>query len=248
MLDQVEGVTGRSGFRLGALAGVVVCAAAVTVVLVLASSDDGPPLAKNWSTWQPESTEMLEGAQAIASHVGPQYELDDGARLTKVRSSGLELDGAPLGVAVRPTGDELQFLEGDGLLYVLNGLGPGGTVAGGKATKERGRLLMREALELSLYSFRYLDDVTMVGVLLPPAAAAEDPSQAVFYRPGDLLDQIQVPLARTLSPRTPRPRTMTAAESGRVDSLVLRNLFLASVQPVKDDETYLVLTEPDNVE
>ena len=61
MLDQVEGVTGRSGFKLGALAGVVVCAAAVTVALVLASGDDGPPLAKNWSTWQPETTQMLEG-------------------------------------------------------------------------------------------------------------------------------------------------------------------------------------------
>ena len=244
----MEGVTGRSGFRLAALAGVVVCAAALTVGLVLASGDDGPPLAKNWSTWQPGTAKMLEGAQAIASHVGAQYELDDGARLTEVRSSGLELDGAPLGVAVRPTGDELQFLEGEGVLYVLNGLGPGGTVAGGKATKERGRLLMREALELSLYSFRYLDDVTMVGVLLPPSSAGDDPTRAVFYRPGDLLDQLQVPLARTLSPRTPRPRTMTAAESGRVDSLALRNLFLASVQPVKDDQSYLLLTEPDSVE
>jgi hypothetical protein len=191
---------------------------------------------------------MLEGARAIAAHVGAQYELDDGARLTEVRSSELELEGTPLGVAVRPTGGKLQLLEGDGLLYVLNGLGPGGTVAGGKPKKARGRLLMREALELSLYSFRYLDDVTMVGVLLPPAAADDDPARAVFYRPGDLLAQLQVPLARTLSPRTPRPRTMTTAESGRVDSLALRNLFLASVEPLKDDQSYLVLTEPDSVE
>jgi hypothetical protein len=33
-----------------------------------------------------------------------------------------------------------------------------------------------------------------------------------------------------------------------VDSLALRNLFLASVQPLKEDESYLVLTEPDKAE
>ena len=224
------------------------CAAALTVVLVLASSDDGPPLAKNWSTWQPETTEMLEGAQAIAAARRRPVR----ARRRRAADQGAQLGAGVRRRAARRRGAadrrKLQFLEGDGLLYVLNGLGPGGAVAGGEATKERGRLLMREALELSLYSFRYLDDVTMVGVLLPPSAANDDPTQAVFYRPGDLLDQLQVPLARTLSPRTPRPRTMSAAESGRVDSLVLRNLFLASVQPVKDDETYLLLTEPDSVE
>jgi hypothetical protein len=128
----------------------------------------------------------------------------------------------------------------------------------GAATKERGRLVMREALELSLYSFRCLEDVTMVAVLLPPTAqqvaAASSGSQqarqnrAIFYRPGDLLSELQVPLADTLAARTPRPRTMTKAESARVDSLTLRNLFLASIQPLKEDQSYLVLAEPDKVE
>jgi hypothetical protein len=95
-------------------------------------------------------------------------------------------------------------------------------------------------------------------VLLPPTA--KDPkdasststetgkTRAVFYRPGDLLAQLQVPLSRTLSPETPRPKTMTVPESTRVDSLALRNLFLASVQPLKEDQSYLVLVEPDKVE
>jgi hypothetical protein len=132
-----------------------------------------------------------------------------------------------------------------------------GAVAGGKPTRARGRLLFREALELALYSFRYLDDVTMVAVLLPPAAqksgassSSQSSSQtrAIFYRPGDLLDQLRVPLDRTLSPRTPRPKTMATDESMRVDSLTLNNLFLASVQPLKADQSYLVLEEPDAVQ
>jgi hypothetical protein len=96
----------------------------------------------------------------------------------------------------------------------------------------------------------------MVGVLLPrtPAqsgsettAAAPQP-RAVLYRPGDLLPQLQVPLARTLSPNTPRPSTMTEAEAARVDSLTLRNLFIASVEALEPDKTYLVLAEPSGVD
>ena len=144
---------------------------------------------------------MVDGAAEIAGHVGLQYKLDSGDQLVSIRSSSLELQGEEIGVAVRPTGGELQFLEGDGLLYILNGLGPNGTIPTGTASKKRGRLLLREALELALYSFRYLDDVTMVAVLLPQAARSRRASRrqqtrAVFYRPGDLLEQLQVPLDR----------------------------------------------------
>jgi hypothetical protein len=41
---------------------------------------------------------------------------------------------------------------------------------------------------------------------------------------------------------------MTEAEAERVDSLTLRNLFLASIQPLEADRSYLVLVEPDTVE
>ncbi len=57
-----------------------------------------------------------------------------------------------------------------------------------------------------------------------------------------------MPLSHTLSPETPTPKTMKAAENARIDSLALRNLFLASVQPLKEEQSYLVLREPDKVE
>ena len=247
----------RFGFLWGALAGIAVCAAGTLALLLTTQRDAGVHLAEHWSPWEPETTQMLDGAADIAGHVAFQYKLDGGGQLVSVRSSSFELGGQEIGVAVRPQGGELQYLEGDGLMYILNGLGPGGRLPD-KPTKKRGRLLLREALELALYSFRYLDDVTMVAVLLPQTAAqqaanaggaaAAPETNAVFFRPGDLIEQLEAPLSSTLSPRTPRPSSMTKAESDRVDELTLRNLFLASVQPLEPDQSYLVLAEPDTIE
>ena len=243
----------RFGFLFGVLAGLALCAAGGFALLLGAQEDDGPTLAANWSPWEPDTSRMVDGALEIAQHVGAQYRLDGGGPLVEITASALAINGEEIGVAVQQRDTVLQKLEGEGLLYNLLGLGNGGTVATGKPTKKRGRLLMREALELALYSFRYLDDVTMVAVLIPPSAAprvgqAAEPRRAIFFRPGDLLPQVQVPLAETLSPKTPTARTMTKAESARVDSLTLSNLFLTALRPLETDRDYLVLVEPDKVE
>jgi hypothetical protein len=122
---------------------------------------------------------------------------------------------------------------------------------------ERHRLLRREALELALYSFRYLPDVKMVVTLLPPkpltaaekaqqaAAAATStsstPIQAVFYRPGDLKQQLQVPLGYTVPSFTPKPDALGGTESKKIDSLTLSNLFSAQFTVAQDYKPYLVL-------
>ena len=245
----------RFGFVFGALAGIAVCTAALGAVLIASRGSDGPKLAENWSAWEPSTADMLAGASDIAVHVGFRYRLDDGRPLVQVRSSPLEAeDGSQLGVAVRPRSGELRYLEGEGLLYNLAGTGAGGTLPG-KATSARGQLILREALELALYSFRYLDDVTMVAVLLPPAAASptsaaaatNEPRRAVFFRPGDLLSRLQVPLEETLPGRPPLPKSLSRAEGDRIDSLTLQNVFLASLEPLKDNESYLLLQEPDSI-
>jgi hypothetical protein len=242
----------RFGFVFGALAGVALCAAALAVALGSTTSDDDPRLAPNWSAWKPGSTDMLAGAQDIAQHVGPTYKRDDGDQLVGVQSGELAYQGVPMGVAVQPQGGEIELLDGDGIMYVLNGLGENGALTG-TPTKARGRLLRREALELVMYSFRYLPDATMVAVLLPPvkqegAKAGDAPKlQAMLFRPGDLLPQLQVPLGETLKAKAPRPSTMTAQESTRVDSLTLSNLFIAQFQRAADGNPYLVLTEPTGI-
>jgi hypothetical protein len=243
----------RFGFLFGVLAGLALCAAAATVLLIGGGERSGPQLAENWSAWEPETSRMVEGAQEIAEHVNAQYRHDGGGGpLVDITANSLETDGEEIGIAVRPKGGVTEKLEGDGLVYNLMGPGDGGTVEGAPS-KKRGRLLMREALELALYSFRYLEDVTMVAVLIPPSRAqaageAPEPRRAIFYRPGDLLPQLQVPLARTLSPQTPTAATMTKSEAARVDSLTLSNIFLTTVRSLETDKDYLVLVEPDGVE
>jgi hypothetical protein len=245
----------RFGFVFGALAGIGACAAALAVMLLGGGGGPSVRLAENWSAWQPPTSEMLAGADAIAAHVGERYKRDDGEQLVSVQGGPLELEGLPVDVMVRPRGGAIQVLEGDGVMYVLNGLGISGSIGVGKPSQPRMRLLRRQALELVLYSFRYLDDVTMVAVMLPPAPreeraqneageAQELQRQAVFFRPGDLLPQLQVPLSETLSPRTPLARSLNPAESARVDSLTQSNVFLAQLQQAQDALTYLVLEEP----
>ena len=238
----------RFGFVWGVLAGVAVCAVAITGVLIgTADRQSGPPLARDWSAWQPSTARMFDGAQEIADHISRQYQLDSGQQLAAIQSGPMQYGVEPVGVAVQPRGGQVEVLDGPGILYGLNVLDEND-----KSTDihTRDRLLKRQALELALYSFRYLEDVTMVAVALPPTDTADETKQsrAVFYRPGDLLPELQVPLAKTLSPTTPRPKTLSKTEAGRVDSLVLRNQFDSSIQPLDGRRRYLVLSEPEIVD
>jgi hypothetical protein len=245
----------RFGFIAGALVGVVIAAVAVLAVALSSGGthrDTG--LAANWSAWQPADRSIAAGAAEIAAHVGPHYRLDDGKQLVAVDGGPLQFQSIPLGVAVRPQNGNIQLLQGKGVLYTLNGLGPGGSIAAGKKSAERHLLLRREALELALYSFRYLGAEMVVTLLPPPppeagstTATSTDTTQpqAIFYRPGDLASELQVPLGLTL-PRANqlKPALLRGAEARRVDSLTLSNLFVWNVQQAQDSKAYIVLSRP----
>jgi hypothetical protein len=237
----------RFGFLVGALVGVMIAAAAVLAVVLTTGGDSSQiALARNWSLWQPSDQDAGVGAAEIAQHIGPRYRLNDGTQAVAVTAQEI-----PLSVALRPQGGQISLLEGKGVVYTLNGLGPHGSIISGKPSALRLLLLRREALELALYSFRYLKDVDMVVTLLPPppptkanAQAAAQPPEAVFYRPGDLLPQLQVPLGVTLPNVTRKPSSIPDQEARRVDSLTNSNLFQATVQQAQDAKVYLVLSRP----
>jgi hypothetical protein len=246
---------GRVGFVWGALAGIAICVIGLGAFLIAAGGNEGPPLAKNWSDWKPSTSRMLPGAEDIAAHVGHEYKLDAGDQLAAIRSGEFQIGGTPIGVAVRPKGGELQVLRGPGVLYLLNGLSTDAKATTGKAGRTNERLMMREAVELALYSFRYLDDITKVAVMLPPRSGAVDAStdgqqqsRTIFFRPGDLLARLEVPLSRTMAQTPPRPKQVTQQEAAKIDSLALRNLFLASIQPLDSNLSYLVLAPPEVID
>jgi hypothetical protein len=244
----------RFGFLLGALAGVVVAVAAIVLIAVT----KGDPavsegLAKHFSKWEPAEKSIDGGASQIAQHVGAQYKLGNGSQLVMVKGAPLQVLDPDVKVALRPSPGNIATMPADhAVLYTLNGLGPAGSMQGGKPSKARHQLLRREALELALYTFRYLKGVDMVVTLLPPifangsgptasTTASDVDQQAVFYRPGDLRQQLQVPLGLTVPAKTPNPDTMGGADGRRVDLLTESNLFHASFTHAQTGEPYLVL-------
>src|SRR4051812_7819578 len=209
----------RFNFLYGALAALGIAAVAAAVVALAGGGRHDEASLVSWSSWRPTDS-AVGGANQIADHVEGRYRLS-GRQLVQVKASGLDFEGVPLTVALRETpaqGGDIRVFDGDGLIYRLCGLGANCAIDFGKPSTQRLLLLRREALELALYSFRYLD-VDQVVVFMPPAPKAK-PSQAVFFRRGDVARQLARPLTASLGARTPSVRTITrAADTSLVDRL-----------------------------
>jgi hypothetical protein len=245
----------RFGFLGGALGGVILAAVAVIAIVLTTNNgrvDEG--LSKNWSQWQPQETSMSGGPPEIATHVAPQYKLDDGTQLVNVSAGPLQAQGLPVDDVILAAQNGYHQFDGRTVMYTLSGLGPGGSIASGKPSKARHLLVRREALELALYTFRYVPDADMVVALLPPPKPAEgetaqqalekNPVQAILYRPGDLKGQLQVPLGNTVPATAPRPASIPAKEATTIDALTLSNLFLSAFRQTQDLRAHLVLQRP----
>jgi hypothetical protein len=243
----------RFGFILGGLLGILVCAA-VAFALLLGTSPSGPQgvkLADHWSSWEPPTSDPTQGAVAIAEHVGGDYRFNNGKQLVGVEGQTLQYQSLPLAVALRSADGAIHNYGSNGLLFTLRGQGKDGRLVGEKPSKARHALLRREALELALYSFRYLDGITEVVTLLPPAVPtgkaskkAKPQLQAVYYRPGDLKPQLESPLNQTLDPGRLAPDKLSSIEKRRIDALTMPNLFLVSYQLAQNQLPYLVLDRP----
>jgi hypothetical protein len=264
----------RFGFLLGALAGIFIAAAAVGV-FVLSTDEPAPQsgeaaMAPNWSAWQPQDR-TLAGAVEIAKKVSGQYLGADGKPIVAVTARPLESR-----VVLRGPGGITDLFGSPGVMYEMDGLGPLNSIPG-EQSEGRFQLIQREALELALYTFRYLPDATQVVTKLPPpppdavqkraaakasvskqmAQTAIDKAQttreevdiiaaesawaaamkyavdtvpskdrrAIFYRPGDLKQQLQVPLSATLPERVAKPGSISPSEQKVIDGLTIWNLF-----------------------
>jgi hypothetical protein len=233
----------RFQFLTGVLIAVGVASVALMVALALApgrTQRQGP----DWSPWRP-TEQGPAGAVQIAGYVSRQYRLPGRRQLVAVTGGPLEAAGLPLTVALRQSpsqGGNIELIEGDGVLYRLCGLGEKCSIPYGKPSRRRHLLLRREALELALYSFRYLDGVDDVAVFMPPPPG-QDPKQALFFRRADLRAQLQAPLRATLPRPVPSLHNVTASPNARfVNELTTSTLFQFSLtQANQDDRAFLVL-------
>jgi hypothetical protein len=249
----------RSGFRtrfalvyvaLALIAGVAVGAFAV----LLARPDSAPPQA--WSAWRPTGSGDAQAKQ-IADHVAKGYRLPGGHQLAAALvgpaqvSGNTETGDIPVrAIAIRPDTsaglaeeDDIDIVNADSsLMFVLCGLGPSCSIGTGKPSEARHTLLRREALELALYSFEYVDGIDSATIFLPPNPDGTTAPTSVFLRRSDVERELTKPLAQTLSSVAPAVGKMNGAESTVVDRVTQPHLFQYEYQQAQDGSAILVLS------
>ena len=111
----------------------------------------------------------------------------------------------------------------------------------GEPSVARDKVLRREALELALYTFRYIDDADSVVAFFPPGKG-QKPTHALLFTKEELSDQLNSPLRQTL-PRAkpPLPGDLTAAERKVIDTLTGARVFKFRVEQGQSGARVLVL-------
>jgi hypothetical protein len=257
----------RFQFVLGALVACAVAAIAAFVVVVAGGGDDNLNTAgPTWSSWKP-TAQGVQATEQIAEHVGSTYKTSAGRQLVVVTGGPLAISNAglsggelPLSIVLQQSaahGGTASLVDGTGVMYRLCGLAAECAIDG-TPSQQRWLLVRREALELALYTFRYLQEVDNVVVLTPPTraapgakaaptTAATPATRALFFRRGDVGPQISRPLSATLSRTVPRPDAVKhSPDSGTVDLITGPRVFAFKFQQANADNSgFLVLQQPD---
>ena len=253
--DRARRLAYRNRFAMFYVVLAVVAGAGVGALLVLVGRGSPAP-APAWSAWEPTGSVERRAAQ-IGDHVGDQYRLPSGKALVAVTYAGSPQVTGPDGssfqvraIAVRPDttagraeADDISTVNAAGtMMYTLCGLGTSCSIAEGKASVARGQLLRREALELALYSFHYLDGVDSALVLLPPRADGKA-ATAVFLEKGDVRPELTQPLDQTLTaPLTPGVGEIQPDEQRVIERTTRSRLYEYSYLQAQDGSPIMVLT------
>jgi hypothetical protein len=244
-------------FLLAALIG-----GAVGTSIVLLSRDSEPP--PQWSSFRPDGSSIARVRQ-IADHIsrgyreaGHQLVFADGGRPMlnipgQNGSAPTEINVSKIAVLADTSRGQAEEGEYDtydadsSIAFRLCGGGESCSIAGGTPSRGRLQLLHREALELALYTFRYVDDVQSVVVFLPPAppdaTGQQQQTGALFLRRDQVADELDRPVSRTL-PETVPPKIgkMSTAEATTVDRLTNSNIYSFTHQPAADGSLYMILS------
>ncbi|WP_445150104.1 hypothetical protein [Baekduia sp. Peel2402] len=255
----------RFQFLLGALLAVGAAAIALLVAVVAGGQNDTKIIVKAgpaWSEWRPTATGGVDAAEQIAKHVGTQYKLPNGKQLVLVTGGALEVEQVPVTIAIQQPaarGGSVDLLDdGAGVMYRLNGIGTSDGHIPGKASQNRGLLVRREALELALYSFRYLG-VSETVVLFPPTVAESKsaatgkltqtktaPTALLFRRDqADVQTALAHPLKSTLAKETPSVNGISrSADARTVSSITSDKLYTYKLQQANTDLRLFLVLNP----
>lgn len=231
----------RFQFVLGALVALGIAAVAAIALLVVNGLPERAPETP-WSAWRPTGGDP---AAQIALHVGQRYRQGNGEQLVNVDGGPLRINDTPLQIVLNQDGDYVP-VRGDGVLYNLCGLGPNCRISSGKPSEERGYLLRREILELSLYTFKYTSADNVVAIMPPGVRPNGKPKkaqdQAVFIQREDVAASLDKPLGATLTAEPPRiGSVLTAPDFASVRAITAARSFNFRLQGAGVAGGYLIL-------
>jgi hypothetical protein len=214
---------------------------------VLLVERPAPPPPPPWSSWKPAAAAPNERALEIADYVGAQYHLPSGHRLVRV-VAGLGSANDPIrAVAVAKSTSATKQSDfnimdaSQTMMFTLCGTGPYCAIREGKASTARAAVLRREALELALYTFKYVSQAQAVLAIFPPKLGAH-PTYALFFQRDDLNPELDHPLVRTLPhAKAPLPGKIPTNERKTVDLLTTTRVFKFELQRARTGERVLVL-------
>jgi hypothetical protein len=241
----------RKRFAVAYLALAVVAGIGIggTVLLIDRPSED---VGTAWSNWEPTGRTSSFTRQ-IADYVSGRYRLPSGNPLVGILAGPPQVQEVPVRhVAIQndPEGasDDISIVNIDpdeSVMYVLCGLGEQCSIAEGPPSEERHQLLRREALELSLYTFKYSDARSVIALLPPRLPQSEEEAAsatALFFQRADFDEQLKRPLRRTLlSPIPSRVAEISSIEGPTIDRLTTPHLFQYEFTQAQEGSAVLIL-------
>jgi hypothetical protein len=253
--DRARGTGYRLRFGLLYVVLATVLGAGVGAFVVLTTRPEPEP-DPPWSAWRPTGSQTAMMRQ-IADRI-PQAYRQNGEQLTVSTASPLaittEQGQVPIDtVFVTPDTsrglaeeDEIDTYAGNSVAsYALCGLGSGEqcAITKGKPSTARFTFLRRQALELSLYTLKYVDGIDSVIVFMPPSPNGQ-PNGTIFLTRDDVRPELRRPLDELLPTRTPTVGGLSEVEEGHVLRLIEPRTYAYQIQAAPNGSPVLVLSPP----